>query len=244
MKSSSPSLVSNNSNLTEFVSHCSISQKIKSKKSSIKCTVCKSVIHKKCSKLQTKEIIDLKTTKPYTRECLLCLTHNLSFAACLDQENVVESFNFNFNCVCQINLPSDVKENKDKYIFKCSENDTTKDSNILDKNDNEFEKLSIDPKIMYYQNHEFHKLKQNLTKPGTFSTFHNNISSFNANNENLEILLTNLGHKFDIIALPKTWASDSKQNSLKSGTINGYQSYLGTTGTSMKSGCGFLSKRV
>ena len=90
--------------------------------------------------------------------------------------------------VCQINLPSDVKENKDKYIFKHSKNDTTKDINILDKNDNEFEKLSIGPKFKYYQNHKFHKLKQNLTKPRTVSIFHTNIISLNANHENLEIL--------------------------------------------------------
>ena len=94
--------------------------------------------------------------------------------------------------VCQINLPADVKESKNKYVFKHSKNDTTKDINILDKNDNEFEKLSIGPKFKYYQNHEFHKLKQNLTKPRTVSIFHTNISSFNTNHENLEILLTNL----------------------------------------------------
>ena len=140
-------------------------------------------------------------------------------------------------------MPSDTKENRDKYIFKYSENDTTKSSNIFDKNYNEFEKLSIDPKFKYYQNHEFHKLKQNLTKPRTFSIFHTNISSINANHEYLEILLTNLDHKFDVIALSETWTSDSKQNSLKSWTIDGYQSYLGTTGTSMNSGCGFLCQR-
>ena len=74
-------------------------------------------------------------------------------------------------------MPSDIKENKGKYIFKYSGNDTTKDSNILYKNDNEFEKLSIDPKFKYYQNHEFHKLKQNLKKLRTFTIFHTNISS-------------------------------------------------------------------
>ena len=72
---------------------------------------------------------------------------------------------------CQINLPSDVKENQDKYIFKHSENGTNKDSNILYKND-EFEKLSIDPKFKYKQNHDFQKLKQNLTKSRAFSIFH------------------------------------------------------------------------
>ena len=76
---------------------------------------------------------------------MLCLTNKFPFAACTNQEIVVKSFNSNFNCVCQINLPSDVKENKDKYIFKYNENDTIKDCNILDKNDNEFEKLSKDP---------------------------------------------------------------------------------------------------
>ena len=47
----------------------------------------------------------------------------------------------------------------------------------------------------------------------------------------MPILLTNLDHKFDVIALSKTWTSDSRQNNLKSGTIDGYQSHLGTTGT-------------
>ena len=84
--------------------------KNKFKKSGIKRTVCKSIIHKKCSKLQTKQIIDLKTTKPYTWECLLCLTNKFPFAACTNQEIVVKSFNSNFNCVSHINLPSDVKE--------------------------------------------------------------------------------------------------------------------------------------
>ena len=101
---------------------------------------------------------------------------------------MVQSFNSHFNCVCHINLPQDVKENKDKYIFQYNENDTSKDSNILDKNDNEVEKLSIDPKFKYYQNHEFHKLKQNLTKPRAFRIFQTNISSLNANSENLEIV--------------------------------------------------------
>ena len=31
-----------------------------------------------------------------------------------------------------------------------------------------------------------------------------------------EILLTNLDHKFDVIALSETWTSDSNQNILKS----------------------------
>ena len=63
------------------------------------------------------------------------------------------------------------------------------------------------------------------------SVFNINISSVNANHENLEILFTNLDHKFDVIALSKIWTSDSRQNNLKSGTIDDYQSHLGTTGT-------------
>ena len=78
---------------------------------------------------------------------MLCLTHKVPFETCAGQENVVESFNSNFNCVCQIKLPSDIKENKGKYIFNYSENDTSKDNSILDKNNNEFENLSIDPKF-------------------------------------------------------------------------------------------------
>lgn len=58
-----------------------------------------------------------------------------------------------------------------KFILEQSENDTTKDSNILDKNDNKFKKLSTDPEFNYYQNHVFHKLKRNLIKPSTFSFY-------------------------------------------------------------------------
>ena len=79
------------------------------------------------------------------------------------------------------------------------------------KNDNEFEKLSIDLKFKYCQNHEFCKLKQNLTKTTTFSIFCTNISSFNGNHENLEILLTNLDHKFDVMGHSKSmFTQDSR----------------------------------
>ena len=55
------------------------------------------------------------------------------------------------------------------YLLHYRENDTTKDSHIFDKNNNEFEKLSIDTKFKHPGNHEFHKLKQNLAKPWTES---------------------------------------------------------------------------
>ena len=67
----------------------------------------------------------------------------------------------------------------DKFIFNYSENDTTKDSNILDKNDNEFEKLSIDPKFKYFINYS--KRKSNKTQGYKYNT-----SSINANHENRE----------------------------------------------------------
>ena len=57
LESNSPSLVPNNSNLTHFVSHCSICQKINSKKSGIKCTVCKSIIHKNAPSYKLKKLL-------------------------------------------------------------------------------------------------------------------------------------------------------------------------------------------
>ena len=92
-------------------------------------------------------------------------------------------------------------------MLSYNKNDHTKgfDTNILNNNDNEFEKLLTELKFKYYQNHGFHKTKQDFTKSNTLSIFHTNISYININDENPETLsIIYLDHKFDVIALSET----------------------------------------
>ena len=69
---------------------------------------------------------------------------------------------------------------------------------------------------------------------------HTNISSLNKNFENLELLTTSLEHKFDIIALSETWITNNNESNTENLTLQGYQKYTGTSGKSMKGGCGFF----
>ena len=71
---------------------------------------------------------------------------------------------------------------------------------MMDLNDKELYKNSIQPNFQYYQNSELHKLSQNLKRNKTFSILHTNICSVNENLENFELLLNNLEHSFDIIS--------------------------------------------
>ena len=46
-------------------------------------------------------------------------------------------------------------------------------------------------------------------------------------------------HNFDIISLTETWNPASKTNLFTAKNLEGYQKYIGQSGTTMKSGCGF-----
>ena len=69
---------------------------------------------------------------------------------------------------------------------------------------------------------------------------HTNICSLNKNFENLELLKTSLGHKFDVIALSETWITEKNESTLNNLSFPGYQKYHGTPGKSLKGGCGFF----
>ena len=61
----------------------------------------------------------------------------------------------------------------------------------------------LEPNFKYYDNHQFHTMKEKLTNP--FSIIHTNICSLQQNGENLNDLIIDLEFKFDIIAVPETW---------------------------------------
>ena len=51
---------------------------------------------------------------------------------------VTASVSSTFSCACQLNIRTDIKEIKDKYVFSYNENDDTEDTNILNIHVNEF----------------------------------------------------------------------------------------------------------
>ena len=95
----------------------------------------------------------------------------------------------------------------------------------------------------YYETHAFHKLKNNLklNKSENFSIFHYNICSLQGNFYKLEILLDNLEHQFDVIALTETWHMKNNVN-FTPGILSGYQKYEGLAGLSKKAGYGVYIK--
>ena len=72
----------------------------------------------------------------------------------------------------------------------------------------------------------------------TFSLFHTNICSLQYNADKLQNLLFSLEFKFDIIALSETWNPDYKEHSFQPPILNGYKPFKGTTGSTLKGGCG------
>ena len=97
----------------------------------------------------------------------------------------------------------------------------------------------------YYETHAFHKLKNNLklNKSENFSIFHSNICSLQENFDKLEILLDNLEHQFDVIALTETWHMEKNIN-FTPGILPGYQKYEGLAGLTKKGGCGVYIKDI
>ena len=59
----------------------------------------------------------------------------------------------------------------------------------------------------------------------------------------MDLLLHELDHTFDIIALTETWNSENEKNNFTPGILENYEPYLGLTGSSLKGGCGIYIKK-
>ena len=98
------------------------------------------------------------------------------------------------------------------------------------------------PNFYYCHNHQFHKLVNKLPENKTFSLLHTNICLHQCNFENLQNLISNLRHKFSVIAVSETWTPNDDKRSDKPKTLESYQNYHGVKGKSVKIGCGFYVK--
>ena len=72
---------------------------------------------------------------------------------------------------------------------------------------------------------------------------HTNICSLQANTEKLEILLHELEFKFDVISLTETWNPEQKIHNFNPKILDGYNEYIGTTGTNCQRRLWFLYKQ-
>ena len=81
----------------------------------IPCNCCKSLVHRRCSKLKPSEIRDLSKTKNYIWECLYCKKEKFPFVELDCNELEQESFNSLYSCKCLKN--TDFTTEKDKNVF-------------------------------------------------------------------------------------------------------------------------------
>ena len=201
------------------------------------CNSCYHPVHRKCSGISLNDLNTINKIKDLEYwECSECNNHKFPFSQATQAEVLQQNFNSNFQCKCKssqkiergnvfkmskFNKMSDIKYGPDK-------------DNFMDKN------YDLEPNFNYYTVHEFHKLKEKLPKDKhNLSIFHTNICSLKQNFEGLEDLLTELGYLFDVIAVSETWNPANKSNKFRPGMLEGYYEYLGTTGYTLKSGCGF-----
>ena len=163
----------------KYVNACSICNR-KNKKNGLKYSTCKSIIHKKCTQLKTTELLTIKVQGQKSWECLSCRKLKFPFAVLSNHDIQKDSVNSLFQCKCQTTIPTDIADNKYVLDYFFDEYKENPGNNIIDLNDKELDKHSIQSNFQYYQNLEFHELSKNLKRNKTFSILLTNICSLNA----------------------------------------------------------------
>jgi hypothetical protein len=209
---------------------------------SFPCSECKSLIHRKCSNISPHELINCKPSHLKRWSCNSCMASQFPFQNIAASEVEKMSFNSLFSCPCLADS-SDVPNNCD-LEFRLTDNLYDRDSIFThgpDPHNNIDTTLDINARCNYYTNHEFHKLKHELTTNGNakpFSVLHTNIESLNHNFDALEQLCIDLDFPFDVIGLTETWDPAYNKDKFIPKLLDNYQKYNGLQGTTLKSGCG------
>ena len=228
-----------NPNKQEFHKKCSCcSNLVAQPNSAIPCPSCLSLIHQSCSKLKKREIDQLKKS-PNIWECPVCMSNKFPYSKSDDVELHLDSFNSNWSGTSlfkpQRYIPSPI--NNDFKLVLNNQDDYKYNEAYMEDFDENFEMYhSLKPDFKYYETEEFVTMKDKMKD--SFSLLHTNICSLQYNGDNLHNLLAKHEFKFDIVALTETWNPDYKEHNFQPPIIPGYKPYKGTTGSSLKGGCG------
>ena len=223
----------------QYIDSCSVcSKKVNNTNKAIPCPDCKHFVHKKCCQLTQSEINDLKRSYNIW-ECLNCTVSKFPLAQVDDDEIHLDAFNSN----CKYNSKQSLADARKTYQQqKLVINYRSQTDSLIQSPGDEFDNFfsefqGLEPDFKYYDNQQFHKMKEKLTNP--FSIIHTNICSLQQNGENLNDLIIDLEFKFDIIAVTETWNPEDKKHKFTPPIFEGYSPYIGSTGSSLKGGCGF-----
>ena len=214
-------------------------------KKAVPCKTCIGLVHRKCSGLKTISILEFFNSNIFQHwECPSCMHTNFPFYKSSDIEIKEQSFNSNFNCYCKTNSNYLHKSNSHVFNFNIEIDNNDKQFSAEPDTFNHGNSYNIICDFDYYNTHDIHKLTKKSVESKDFSIFHSNICSLQGNFEKLELLLTNLDYHFNIIALTETWNPNEKMHNFNPGNLEGYQSYEGLSGSSLKSGCGFYIQKI
>ena len=199
------------------------------------CKSCLHLVHRKCSGLKLSDLNKLSNNRFRHWECRNCYSDKFPFNTITDNEVMKLSFDSNFDCSCTVNTDNDpVQKNILLELAKFKK----PDKYGPDPEGNLEKCFGLDIKFDYYSNHSFHKLSATMNNKKCFTIFHTNIESLQCNFDRLKNYLVDLDVTFDIIALSETWNPLEKNKDFKPGKLDGYKKYIGTPGSSLKSGCG------
>ncbi len=227
---------------TEMSRKCSVCTKVLSKSNpGIPCFCCNSKVHVKCSKL-----IDPKNTFHSFKgnwQCENCMKDKFPFCE-IDNDSLAhifenslpkkEKFSPEFSIDDKLKLLLSYSSKSNWYAHVCD--------NETDPHDNFTHNYESKPNFHYYDVTDFRKTQQTWDRHGTLSLFHTNISSLQGNFIKMDDLLVDLAWNFDVIALSETWNDVKNETNFTPPLLEGYHPYSGTTGSSLKGGCGLYIK--
>ena len=152
----------------------------------IPCTTCKSLVHRKCSRLKISEITEVLKTKEKIEnwECPSCKKAKFPFCDLGNLAIEKEVFNSNFPCKCSRDTNFRTERGKFTFKYKPSEENGEKKTKLLKINEFLDEHV-LNPNFEYCCTHDFYKFSAKTAKEKTFSLMRTNICSSNANVKHL-----------------------------------------------------------
>ena len=206
---------------------CPICNKHCNYSTSLPCSNCKHLVHQKCCKVTLNSFKHLDSRKEWMYySCSLTI---FPFQSLLNLDLTDESINSVPTSISKVHI------NELRVNFNL---DTTLGHGNDDES-NEFISLHASNNCDYYDAADIDKLLTNyITNDRSLKIFNTNIRSLKSNHDNLINLLSSIKTKLNVISLTETWNDIVNNGAFLPDSIEGYNDYFGTPGTTQNSGCG------